>query len=132
MHAADARPRANPSERLATLERTMDSRESLKNVSLGTSKINYLDPRYAPRVRWVPGAAADGEHARTQHLRRVVQAPRRAHREDLHQSAAREIRGACSPAGRVLRACILTPCLRAARGPWRWSRTLTFELDVFQ
>jgi DNA topoisomerase-1 len=37
--------RASCSERLATLERTMDSRESLKCVSLGTSKINYLDPR---------------------------------------------------------------------------------------
>jgi DNA topoisomerase-1 len=34
------------SERLATLERMMESRESLKNVSLGTSKINYLDPRF--------------------------------------------------------------------------------------
>ncbi len=33
------------SERLATLERTIESKESLKNVSLGTSKINYLDPR---------------------------------------------------------------------------------------
>jgi hypothetical protein len=30
----------------------MESRESLKNVSLGTSKINYLDPRYAaPHTR---------------------------------------------------------------------------------
>ena len=28
----------------------MESRESLKNVSLGTSKINYLDPRCVPRA----------------------------------------------------------------------------------
>jgi len=44
------RRRRARSERLATLERTIASRESLKTVSLGTSKINYMDPRCVRRL----------------------------------------------------------------------------------
>ena len=40
------RSRAVHSEKIEKLEATMESKESLKTVSLGTSKINYLDPRW--------------------------------------------------------------------------------------
>jgi len=41
-------PTLPPSERLTKLNANMESKESLKSVSLGTSKINYLDPRCVP------------------------------------------------------------------------------------
>ena len=111
----------------------MDSRESLKNVSLGTSKINYLDPRYAHRVCagcQAPLLTADAR------ARSISVAWCKRHDvpiEKIYTKVLLEKFGVRARLrGGALCACVLTPFLYAASGPWRWSRTLTSELDVFQ
>ena len=108
----------------------MESRESLKNVSLGTSKINYLDPRCVAACGLGSGSLCADVRFCSQHLGGVVQEARGSHRENLHQGAAGEVRGASAREPRRDRASdsrVHPAFAFCCSGPWRRTRSLIFK-----
>ena len=96
-------------ERIATLDRAMQSKESLKTVSLGTSKINYLDPRIT--VAWCKTHEVPIEKIYTKVL--------------LDKFNVRVSTGRASTC-----VCSLTPvCCLPRSGPWRRSQHSTSRQD---